>query len=90
MGAGGGAGAHPSPRSVEGPGFPGVVPAYRRWTLVGSERECPCCSWRSYAPGCIGEGGSDRGSGPSRCRFLQTCSYDLQTGLGPVACKAPS
>ena len=59
-------------------------------TLVASGRGCPCRSWRSYALRCIEEEKSGLVSRPSRCRFLQTCSYDLQVDFEPVACKAPS
>ena len=86
----GGAGAHPNPRSAEGPGFPGVAPAYRRMTFVESGRRRPCRSWRSYSPAGVEDDQSRRVPRPSRCRFLQTCSYDLQTRLGPRTCKAPS
>ena len=81
---GGGARAHPNPRTAAGPGFPGVGPAYRRWTCVGSGRRRPCRSWRSYAPGSIEDGQSRVCSGRPFAAFCKHAATTCRPVRGPV------
>ena len=81
---GGGAWSHPSPRSAAGPGFSGVVPAYRRWTSVGSRRPTPCRSWRSYAPGVSRPVSRGVFSGRPVAAFCKHAATTCRPGLGQV------